>query len=352
MKITILLVVLNSILSGNLLAQTTITGIVTDSINNPIHYASVYLTRTTVGSFTNAKGAFSLTVPSDGTYELNCSCIGYKTHSQIIQADGSHIKINMQLQKYTVLIKEIMVKGKDPNRPQNYTQFLKCFIGNTENAASCTIENQTDLILYRDTINNNLIAFSMKPLIITNSSFGYKIIYDLEHFQYNLNTRHLRFSGKCYFQDISNQKWENSRTKRNRSNAYYGSRMHFLRALFNNSLNQESFAIYNTRLDSTGNWLKIPNTLHETDLRRTLSPESMTLYHANPIAISYKNYELDSKGYSLKEYSSLILFADSLLVYKNGYYTDSYNLSWGGNMAVDRIAEMLPYDFIPKAKGK
>ena len=243
-----------------------------------------------------------------------------------------------------------MVKGKDPNRPQNYAEFLKCFIGRTENATFCTIENQTDLILYRDTTDNNLIAYSVKPLIITNLSFGYKIIYDLEHFRYNLTTKHLRFSGKCYFQDISNQKWGNSRTKRNRSMAYYGSRMHFLRALFADSLSQESFKIYDTHSDLQGNWLKTPNTLHETDLRIALYTDSMTLYHANPIAISYKDNHLNSNGYFSSEYSSVILFSDSLQVYKNGYYAESYNLSWGGDMAYDRIAEMLPYDFVPTVK--
>lgn len=350
MKFCLIMVMLYLFAGGKIAAQTTITGIVTDSINTPIPYASVYLSRTTVGSLTNAKGEYSLTIPQDGTYELICSCIGYKTHSQIIEANSSTIKINFKLLQHIFLITEVMVKGNDINRPQNYAQFLKCFIGKTMNAPFCTIENSKDLILYRDTTDNNLIGYSVKPLIITNSSFGYKIIYDLEHFRYNFKTAHLRFSGKCYFQDISNQRWGNSRTKRNRQTAYYGSRMHFLRALFTDSLNLENFNIYDTRLDSTGNWLKIPKTLHETDLKVAITTDSMTLYHANPIAISYKNYHLGSNGYSPSEYSSVILFSDTLQVYKNGYYTESYNLSWGGFMAYDRIAEMLPYDFIPKKK--
>jgi hypothetical protein len=36
-----------------------------------------------------------------------------------------------------------------------------------------------------------------------------------------------------------------------------------------------------------------------------------------------------------------------LQVCKNGYYPDGYNISWGGNMASDRIAELLPLDFEP-----
>ena len=352
MKIYLLITAWCLFLSGNLIARTTITGIVTDSLNAPIPYASVYFSGTTVGTLTNAKGSFTLTIPQDGTYELICSCIGFKTHSQIIQTEGSSIKINIQLPEHIVLMKEVLVKGNDPNRPENYAQFLKSFIGRTENATFCTIENQTDLILYRDTTDNNLIAYSLKPLIITNSSFGYKIIYDLEHFQYNLNTKHLRFSGKCYFEDISNQKLGNSRTKRNRQIAYYGSRMHFLRALFADSLSQENFKIYDTHSDLQGNWLKLPKTLHETDLRVALTTDSMTLYHANPVAITYKNNHLNYDDHSSREFSSVILFSDTLQVYKNGYYAESYNLSWGGNMSYDRIAEMLPYDFVPKAKRK
>jgi hypothetical protein len=249
-----------------------------------------------------------------------------------------------------------MVKGKDGNRRENYELFKKCFIGETANAPYCTIQNAKELIVYRKSNDSNLVAYSVKPLIIKNSAFGYEIVYDLKTFHYNLHTKHLRFSGDYYFQDISNHKRKNSSTKNNRLIAYYGSRMHFLRSLFTDSLSQENFTLLDAKKDSTGEWWIQSDTIHEKDLQLSLSPDSKALYHPNLVAIKYadKHPEL----YPLWEtarpdtYTSMITFSDSLQVYKNGYYSDFYNLTWSGYMANDRVAELFPFDFVPKPKGK
>ena len=335
-------------------SQTKITGVVTDLSNTPIPYATVYLSKTTVGVLANEKGAFSLTIPQDGVYELKISCIGFVSHTQIIKADGTNKKLNIKLPERIVLIKEIMVKGKDRNRRKNYELFKKCFIGKTSNAPFCTIQNHKDLIVYRESNDSNLVAYSVKPLIITNSAFGYKIIYDLISFRYNLKTGHLRFSGDYYFQDISNQKRENSRTRKSRLLAYYGSRMHFLRALFADSLSQENFTLFNTKMDSTGKQWILTDTIHEKDLRLSLTPDSMALYRPNVTFIKYTDNHPEliqlPEVFRPYTYNSIITFSDSLQVYKNGYYPNFYNLTWGGEMAEGRIAEMLPYDFVPKTK--
>lgn len=354
MKITILIVVLYSFLSSNIIAQTTITGVVTDSQKAPIPFATVYLSKTTFGVSADDHGAYSITVPQVGTYELISSCIGFETHSQIIHAEGYNLKINIQLPEHIVLLQEISINEKDRNRDQNYDLFLKCFIGKSMNAPFCTIKNPKDLIVYRNSQDSNLIAYSVKPLIILNSSFGYNIIYDLKYFNYNLYTEHLRFSGDYYFQDISNQRGKNSRTKRNRLIAYYGSRMHFLRALFADSLRQENFEMCN--IEDSCDTKTLTYSIQTNELRLTSNQDSMTLYHFNPIYVDYtdKHPELYQLPYVYRphENTSRIAFSDTLQVYKNGYYPDAYSLSWSGTMARDRIAELLPFDFVPKALGQ
>lgn len=166
-------------------AQTTITGRVIDLQNRPIPYATVYLSKTTMGVLANQNGAYTLNVSQNGTFELIVSCVGYESHSQIINANGADKRIDIRLPERTVLIKEVIIKGKDVNREFNYNKFVGCFIGRTENAAFCKIKNPKDLIIYRSSNDSNLIAYSLKPLEIENSSLGYKIIYDLKHFNYN-----------------------------------------------------------------------------------------------------------------------------------------------------------------------
>ena len=331
-------------------AQTLISGIVYDTSYAPIPYASIYLSKTTVGVMADDKGAYAITVPQDGKYVLIASRIGFKSQSQIIKADGTNKVTNIKLSVQPVLIQEVTIKDKDRNHRKNYELFLKCFIGETPNAPFCTIENPKDLIVYLESSGRNLIAYSVKPLIITNSSFGYKIIYDLKSFSYDISKEHLRFSGDYYFKDISNQKSANSRYKRNRLIAYYGSRMHFLRALFTGSVSQEQFEMCNIELDSCGTKI-LTNSLHEDDLRFAIQSDSMTIYHFYPVLIHYTDNHPELFPlpyiYDQKNYTSRIIFTDTLHVYNNGYYPESYNVSWGGNMSGDRIAEMLPFDFVP-----
>lgn len=342
------------IFSVNLQAQTTLRGFVTDSLNRPVPYASVYLAKSTFGTTANEKGQYSLSIHLQGTYELIASCMGYESQSQQIKLNGQEKHIDFRLKERPILMKEVTVKDKDKKRPENYALFLKCFIGKSTYAPYCTIENSKDLIVYRDTEEKNLIAYSKKPLIITNSALGYKIIYDLKYFKYENISKHLQFSGNYYYIDISNQKRPNSRTNRNRLIAYYGSRTHFLRALFADSLRQENYEICNIEMDSC--YAKVlTHSMQEEEMRLAVNADSMTLYHFYPIMIHYTDnhpelYPLPNIYYQ-RSYDSVIRLNDTVQVYKNGYYSDMFNISWAGSMADDRIAEMLPYDFIPKAWG-
>lgn len=356
MKVRFWVILIFSLLLFTGQAQTIITGQVTDLKNTPIPNATVYLSKTTVGVLANTDGIYSLSIPQVGTYELIASCVGYESHTQRIRCDGTAKKINIKLPERIILISEVTVKGKDINRKQNYETFLYNFIGRTQNAPFCKIRNQKDLIIYRSSNDSNLIAYSTKPLLIEHSTFGYKIIYDLRSFNYNLKTRHLRFSGDYYYQDITNKNRENSRIKRTRLVAYYGSRMHFLRALFTDSVSQENFKIYNTAKDSISKWWLTSKPIQESDLRLATNSDSMTLYNPTPIEIKYaENHpELFPLPFVYRpgESTSRMYFSDTIHVYKNGYYPDLYNISWGGNMARDRIAELLPYDFVPKSITK
>lgn len=332
-------------------AQTILSGVVTDSANTPIPYATVYLSKTTVAVSANNEGSFLMNIPQNGTYEMIISCVGFTSHSQIITVDGTNQKINVKLAEHIIVLSEVPVHGKDRNRKKNLDLFKKHFIGKTTNAPYCTIKNPKDLIVYRTSNDSFLVAYSVKPLTILNSALGYEIVYDLKSFSYNFHTEHLRFSGDYYFRDISNHRWKNSRINRSRAIAYYGSRMHFLRAMYTGTVSQESFEMHKIESDSCENTILL-DVIHEDDIRFALNRESMTLDFPKPIAIIYIDNHLElvvlPEVFLAKKYHSILIFSDSIQVFKNSYYTDSFNISWGGDMAMDRIAEMLPYDFIPE----
>ena len=74
--------------AGSLWAQNiSVTGTVVDKSNEPIIGAYVVVEGTTIGTSTDADGAYRINVPSNGN--LTFTCIGYKT--QTVQVAGRNV---------------------------------------------------------------------------------------------------------------------------------------------------------------------------------------------------------------------------------------------------------------------
>jgi hypothetical protein len=373
----ILAAVLTFFLNNRLTAQNTITGTVTDSLINPIPFASVYLSNTTIGTYSDIKGSYSLEIPQEGAYELIVSSIGYKHYTQTIYAKGRKQNINVKLRGNIIILNEITVRAKEKDRRKNYAQFIKTFIGETLNSQSCKITNPEDLILHRDIKNNILTGYSRKPLKIENKALGYIILYDLLDYSYNFETGFVKYSGYNHFEPLKSSPGRYDILLHRRLAAYYGSQMHFLRALFSDSLSSESFKIYDCKYDSVKKSFLLTKQLRESNLKLTDNKDFITLSHNGPLLVRYEHnhpevfpeelspdksfqyspYVLRIFSYSdpvsepelvsPKEYNSIITISDTLKLYRNGYFYKPYSLTWAGVMARERIAEKLPSDFLP-----
>jgi hypothetical protein len=356
MRINYFIIAAILFLSFNLNAQTIITGYVTDSLNKPIPSASVYLSKTTIGTSTDSDGTYSLTIPQNGVYELIFSSIGYKTYSQTLSADGRLQKINIILSLKVIPLNEVTVKSKDKNRLKNLSQFTRLFLGETNNAQSCKLINPEDLHLYFNSQTKILKGFSTKPLEIENKALGYNIIYELADFTFNTETGFLRFSGNQYFQLIHGNPRSDKKWHKNRLIAFYGSRLHLMRAIFSESLVSENFRISECKLDPvTKECLEI-NPITVSSFLQSHNHSFSTLYYNNPIFVKYTdNHPELAKGltgFQVQDYESTIQFTDTLKLYPNGYFEDPYFITWGGDMAKERIADMLPFDFLPDDGAK
>lgn len=354
MKTRIVSLILILIIGADLKAQSTINGFVTDSLNNPIPDASVYLSKTTFGTLTDSKGAYTLSIPQNGVYEMITSFVGFKANSQIINANGKIQTINIRLSINMILLNEVTVSSKDKNRLKNYSQFVKLFIGETDNSHNCKILNPEDLHFYRDSQDDLLKGFSIKPIRIENKALGYLIIYDLTDFTFNFKSGFLRFAGNHYFQPLSGNKREIRLWTHDRLTAYYGSRMHLLRALYSDSLLQENFKISECKLDPVTKdclaFIPVPGSR----IRVSRSGSKIALYDSNPVFIRYTDNHPELAtgllGFQSQERESTLTFSDTLNVYQNGYFDNPYSVVWGGEMANERIADMLPFDFLPYEK--
>ncbi len=337
----------------NLFAQTIMQGVVTDASNVPVPFASVYLSKTTIGTMTNKDGAYSLMIPQNGEYELIASCIGYKTEKTVISALGKSHAFNIKMLQDLVMIDEVTVQSKDKNRIKNYGDFDRLFLGESVNAQNCKILNTKDLYFRKDAKTDIVKGHSLKPLQIENRSLGYTIIYDLTDFTYDAKSGYLSFTGNTYFLQMPGNAKENKKWHQHRLRTYYGSKMHFLRSLYSDSLNRENFKVSNfevlTTKDKLGYEHQNINPLPENSLEVTRESDYMTLFSLKPILLSYYDNkpELSSAliGFEPREYQSTIQFSNKLKVYHNGYIPDPFTVTWQGAIGDERIADMLPDDF-------
>lgn len=324
LKIIFLFILLFSI--SGLHAQTTITGSVTDSSNNSIPFATVYLSNTTIGTTANYDGIYTLTIPRDGEYDLVTSCVGFTTNIKTFHAEGKPQTLNTRLKANIILIDEVTVAAKDKNRVKSYGQFFRLFIGESLFAQSCRILNMEDLRLYHDVQDNIVKGYSTNPLRIENKALGYLITYDLTDFSYNQQSKILKFSGSQYFQPLTGtskkiDKWENNRLK-----AYYGSKMHFFRALCADSLNGENFNIYECSINAETDEYSIIKPLQVKDIRMSSDKNSSTYLYTKPILVRYieKLAALPTGfyGFQPEEFKSTMIFSKPLKVYHNGRSAD------------------------------
>ncbi len=351
MRLNIFLSVLLVILCYNLRAQTTVTGIVTDSLNKPIPFASVYLSKTTFGTMSNNEGFYSLTISGDGVYELTASCVGYKPKSYTLFADGFKHKINIQLSLSMVQLDEVTINAKAKIRVKNLTAFNKLFLGETVNAQNCRILNPDDIHLFKDPETGILKGYSVKPVKIQNRALGYTIIYDLTDFVFDPEAAFLRFSGYSYFQPSNGNSRNNKKWTQNRLNTFYGSRLHFLRALFSDSLRSENFKISEYELNPGTKEYQEITPIQDNNILISQNGDFTSLYYKKPVLIRYTNNHAELEtgilGFHPLEDKSTIEFNDTLIVYKNGYFNNPYSVIWGGKMGDERIADMLPFDYLP-----
>ena len=89
--------------------QVKITGKVIDAAGEPIEFATVRLLGTAVGTNTDTKGMYELTVPKADTIMVEFSCLGYSTVTrQLIKPEGT-VTINPKLYEKTLELGEVEI---------------------------------------------------------------------------------------------------------------------------------------------------------------------------------------------------------------------------------------------------
>ena len=103
-------------LSAFLFSQTTvdISGFVRNDVNGePISYANVFLSNSSIGAATNSDGYFVMSEIPLGLYEINVTMIGYPVHNQEVDLSlGESIRLEIRLKEEAIQATEVLVTAE------------------------------------------------------------------------------------------------------------------------------------------------------------------------------------------------------------------------------------------------
>ena len=291
--------------------------------------ATVYYDQTFEGTTTDQNGNFKLKILNNRS--LVFSAIGYYSTTISEYANIEGLSICLRPKVYDVGEVSVNSVSLEKQRIKNLRIFKKHFIGTSANARKCLILNEKDITFNYSSQSDTLKAYALKPIHIENRALGYKITYYLDKFEYSRNedSPSTSLSGSFVFnEDLGKTGLSNKSYKWNRRYAYFGSRMHFVRSLFLDSLYSGDFEIRNQSYDV----LKIK------DLVDINKKQQGYLKNVGDIIIWYDGNRRSSIKFS----------NDSILIDKTGYYSDG--MTWSGDMSRNRIADQLPYGYVAEPK--
>jgi hypothetical protein len=336
-------------------SQFNITGKVIDAeTKEALHGASVFAQNTTRGTTTDKDGNFNLGLDKGG-YELIISFTGYE--SQSINMQGANQELVIEMKKADNSMSEVIIKSSNEVADgwEKYGQFfLTHFIGATPNADSCILQNPEVLKFFYVKRTDKLKVLATEPLLILNNSLGYHLRYELDSFIYYTKTDINSYRGRCLYSEIDTT-WEQKQVwKSNRENAYYGSRLHFLRSYYDSSLKQEGFSVDILSSTKSNKFDRLINPYDTTYYYYDDSTGDAELWFPVKTSITY-NKRVPEKRYleqfrlplDVKIQISYIDLLDGIIIKPNGYFFEQKSLVNQGYWSWKNIADQLPYDYEP-----
>lgn len=339
-----------------------------DQANKPLPGATVFIANTTKGTSTDADGKFQIGGLYDIHYSVVISFVGYEP---IVADMTPSVIYQVRLKPAVKVLNEVVVRARSMSRAQwrGYLKnFKEHFIGLSVNSWHCVIENEGVLSFERE--KGILTATADTTLIMRNDGLGYRVKILLQKYEFNSQVGSVRYEGQMSYEPLipSGDK-QKKQWAENRLTAYYGSQMHFFRALYSRRLNEEGFYFsLNDQLGNDSLVSVISHALYNSKLElRTIKDYNKIVYKTpaiqggqvltfrNTLTVSYIN-ELEDYRYQqhrnigsrraiqqslLKSRQPAYLFPDGRIYPIDAAETQGY-WSW------ELMAEALPLDYGPE----
>jgi CarboxypepD_reg-like domain len=328
----------------------------------PMLGASVFAENTTIGTATSADGVFHLQLPNGG-YNLVVTFTGYQTETKrITTADIGNNDMVIELKLKEKSMEDVVVRSTSEVADgwEKYGDFfLDNFIGKTTNSKQCSIKNKEVLKFYFYKRKNRLKVLASAPLEIVNDALGYTIKYELDSFTHEYSTQVSQYTGYPLFEEMQPKnetqkiKWAEARLL-----AYNGSILHFMRSLYNKKLKEEGFEIqFLVKENEQEKAIPVLNFYGGLNYSKDDSTQTVeVLPNQTEVVVIYKNeapeqsYQDANPDQPVKFQLSVFSFIpkESIVIERNGYYFEQMDFTINQYLAWEKVADMLPYNFILK----
>jgi hypothetical protein len=293
-----------------------------------IDYAAVYFNGTFTGTNTDKNGDFKLDISKCKLMPLTISALGY--YSVTIDKLSADTKQTVYLTPKVFELDEMVISAKSnpEERKKNLHLFRRVLLGLSVNSARCRILNEEDISLRWNAQKDTFKAFASKPLLIENKGLGYKITYYFDNFHYCKSSKtYFRLEYTIFKEDTTANKFQKQIFERARRRAYLGSKMHFIRALWENRLNSEGFTV----TDSTGLEPDYNDYVINPDSVKDINPVKYLKFPGK----LYVNYKREKSYFSL--------YKDYAPIQKNGFC--QIGIFWHGDISRG-LGNELPFDYV------
>lgn len=221
----------------------TISGKVTTSVSHEgIGRVNVFLSNSSYGTETQEDGSFSLVGVKPGQYDIVASSLGYQDYSQTILVGKDPINLTIVLLPKVNQLRGVVI-ASNADWKKNWEEFKKAFIGTSENAKDCVVENPHVVSIVNSNRRHTLEAWSDDFLVMDNKALGYRVKFLIDTFSNNGITGIISWQGKAVFQDLPGSAEQKKLWKLRRQQTYYGSSRHFYKSLYSGKLTEEGFQI-------------------------------------------------------------------------------------------------------------
>lgn len=331
--------------SISIFSQGILKGKITGKDNIPLEGVNVYFDGTTFATVSDANGDYSIRYEPNSNSVLVVSFMGYER--EYLSGLDNIKPLNIKLTVSKNQLKEVVINKKELfTRAQKLKLFREYFLGQTKNAKSTVIYNEDDIQFKYDKKKLIFTASSDKPLVIVNSSLGYKINYELVGFEIafdkvSINSKDVInnfYQGVSRFEEVNNSEENLAR----REKAFQGSQVQFFRNLANREWGADKFLLYSDshNIDPNARFtISKKDDLVKVEILPQPKGEIKNEENISDIVASYKVM------FNNSESSKIVFLTNNFSIYKYGNNSDINNILFLGKIAEKKVGDLLPLNY-------